>query len=84
MTAPVIESLYTHCLTIQLLVDSNDSACWVNGELVALVSTDYRIKYSCIRFAVNILCYDLHTVKTKSELFPVTSNILEYAHFSHK
>lgn len=74
MTAPVTELLYTYCLAIQFLVDSNDSTCWLNGELVALVSTDDRVEDGSIWFAVSVLCDDLQAVKTESSLVLVWEN----------
>lgn len=68
MTAPVTKLLQTYCLTIQFPVDSNDSTCWINGELVALVSTDDRVEDGSIWFAVHVLRYDLQAVKTESSL----------------
>lgn len=56
--------VFSYRLPIQFLVDPDDSACWVNGEPVALVTTDYGVQDSPIWFAVNILRDDLQTVTT--------------------
>lgn len=56
--------VFSYRLPIQFLVDPDDSACWVNEELVALITTDYSVQDSSIWFAVNILRDDLQTVTT--------------------
>lgn len=48
-----------HCLTVQLLVDLDDSTEWVNEELVVSVSTDNGVEDGSIQLTVHIICFQL-------------------------